>query len=142
MSSLERSAAAPSRWDGVGQLLSALCVVHCLVLPAVLGLLPAALAGWLGGEGAHRGLLALALLGALAAFLPGWRLHRRAWVPVLAVGGLGLLGAGAFLVPEGAGEAWEVGLTLGGGALLAVAHGRNRTLCRECCPPEAGRAEA
>ncbi|WP_373564371.1 MerC family mercury resistance protein, partial [Myxococcus sp. CA039A] len=34
----------------MGQLLSALCVVHCVVLPAVLGLLPAAAARWLGGE--------------------------------------------------------------------------------------------
>ncbi|NTX62129.1 MerC family mercury resistance protein [Myxococcus sp. CA051A] len=136
MSSLERSLAAPSRWDGVGQLLSALCVVHCVVLPAVL--VPAAAAQWLGGEGTHRWLFALVLLGALAAFIPGWRLHRRGVVPVLAGGGLALLGAGAFLVPEGAGERWEMGLTLGGGLLMAVAHGRNRALCRECCPPEAG----
>lgn len=136
MSALERSLAAPSRWDGVGQLLSALCVVHCVVLPAVLGLLPAAAARWLSGEETHQGLLALALMGALAAFIPGWRAHRRVAVPVLAVSGLTMLAAGAFLVPEGVGEGWEVGLTLGGGLLMAVAHGRNRALCRECCPPE------
>jgi len=122
----------------VGQLLSALCVVHCVVLPAVLGLLPAAAARWLGGEETHQGLLALALMGALAAFIPGWRVHRRVGVPVLAVSGLMMLAAGAFLVPEGVGEGWEVGLTLGGGLLMAVAHGRNRALCRECCPPEVG----
>ncbi len=118
----------------MGQLLSALCVVHCVVLPAVLGLLPAAAARWLSGEQTHQGLLALALMGALAAFIPGWRLHRRRVVPVLAVSGLTMLASGAFLVPEG--EGWELGLNLGGGLLMAVAHGRNRALCRECCPPE------
>ncbi|AGC44717.1 hypothetical protein MYSTI_03405 [Myxococcus stipitatus DSM 14675] len=133
LSVFQRSGSVSSRWDGWGQVLSALCVVHCVALPAVFGLLPAAAAGWLSGEGTHQGLLVLALAGALAAFIPGWRLHRRAAVPMLGIAGLSLLAAGAFLVPEGASEGWEMGLTLAGGAVMAVAHGRNRALCRDCC---------
>lgn len=126
-----------SRWDGVGQLLSALCIVHCVLVPLVLGFMPVALAGMLEDEAVHHGLLALVAVSALAAFVPGWRLHRRASALGLAALGLGLLAGGAFLVPEDAAGPWEMGLTLAGGIAMAVAHGRNRTLCRDCCPPEA-----
>ncbi|NMO23215.1 MerC domain-containing protein [Pyxidicoccus fallax] len=127
---------AASRWDGVGQLISALCIVHCVVLPLVLAFLPVALAEALEGEAVHHGLLALVVVSALAAFIPGWRRHRRRSTPVLAALGVALLAGGAFAVPEDAGEAWETGLTLAGGLVMAVAHGRNRTLCRDCCAPE------
>ena len=126
-----------SRWDGVGQFLSALCIVHCVLLPMVLGLLPVAVAGVLEDEAIHHWLLALVAVSALAAFVPGWRVHRRASALGLAALGVGLLAGGAFLVPEDAAGPWETGLTLLGGGVMAVAHGRNRTLCRDCCPPEA-----
>ncbi|MCY1014894.1 MerC domain-containing protein [Pyxidicoccus sp. MSG2] len=127
---------ARSRWDGVGQWLSALCIVHCVVLPVVLGVLPVAVAGVLGAESVHRWLLVLVAASALASFVPGWRHHRRISAPGLAALGVGLLAGGAFLVPEGAAGWWETGLTLAGGLVMAVAHGRNRALCRDCCPPE------
>lgn len=126
-----------ARWDGVGQLLSALCILHCVVLPLVLGFLPVAVAGVLEDEAIHRWLLAWVAVSALAAFIPGWRVHRRVSALGLAALGLGLLGGGAFLVPEDAHGPWEPGLTLAGGLVMAVAHGRNRMLRRDCCPPEA-----
>jgi peptidoglycan/LPS O-acetylase OafA/YrhL len=126
-----------SRWDGVGQLLSTLCIVHCVLLPLVLAFLPVALATTLEEEAVHHGLLALVGVSALAAFVPGWRVHRRASAPVLAALGVALLVGGAFAVPEEAAGPWEPGLTLVGGAVMVVAHGRNRSLCRDCCPPEA-----
>ncbi len=128
--------AAP--WDGLGQVLSALCIAHCVVLPLVLGLLPAAIAELLEGEAVHQGLIAFVALTALTAFLPGYRLHRRGSVAGLAAVALTLLVAAAFLLPEGEGgliEAAETGLTLGGGVLMAAAHWRNRALCRACCEP-------
>ncbi len=125
-----------SRWDGVGQLLSALCIVHCVGLPLMLGFLPVAVAGVLGDESVHCWLLVLVTVSALAAFVPGWRQHRRASAAGLAVVGVGLLASAAFLVPADAGP-WELGLTLAGGGVMVVAHGRNRSLCRDCCPPEA-----
>ncbi|MBZ4415869.1 MerC domain-containing protein [Myxococcus sp. RHSTA-1-4] len=125
-----------SRWDGVGQLVSALCIAHCVLLPVVLALLPVALAEVLEAEAVHHGLLALVAVSALAAFVPGWRLHRRASAPLLAVLGMALLAGGAFGVPEDAAGPWETVLTFAGGLVMALAHGRNRTLCRDCCPPE------
>ncbi|HZI16516.1 MAG TPA: MerC family mercury resistance protein [Myxococcus sp.] len=127
-------AAASSRWDGVGQALSSLCIAHCLLLPLALGLLPLAAAEALEGEAVHHGLLVLTAMGALAAFVPGWRLHRHASVPVLAALGLALLSAGAFLVPEDATGPWEPVLTGGGGAVMLLAHGHNRALRRRGCP--------
>jgi hypothetical protein len=123
-------------WDWMGQLLSGLCIAHCLALPLVLSFLPAVAAELLEGEAVHRALILGVTGTAAVAFLPGLRLHRRASVLGLAAVALGLLASAAFLLPEGGGEgieAAEVGLTLGGGALMAAAHWWNRTLCRSCC---------
>ncbi|WP_224245179.1 MerC domain-containing protein [Hyalangium gracile] len=132
-------------WDRAGQALSALCIVHCVALPLVLGFLPSAAAELLEGEAVHRGLLAFVAATALAAFVPGVRRHRRGSVLVLAAVALGLLASAGFLLPEdgsGLTEVLETGLTLGGGVLLASAHWRNRTLCRACCEPAARPAPA
>lgn len=137
MLSASDSTTTTSRWDGVGQLLSTLCIIHCVLVPLVLGFMPVAVAGVLEDEAVHHGLIALVAVGAVAAFVPGWRVHRQAPVLGLAALGLGLLLAAAFLVPEDAGKSWETALTLAGGLVMVVAHGRNRTLCRDCCPPEA-----
>lgn len=128
------SAAASSRWDSVGQSLSALCAAHCVLLPLVLGLLPLAAAEALEGEAVHHGLLALVVMGALAAFIPGWRLHRHASVLALAVLGLALLSAGAFALPEDTPGPWEPVLTVAGSGVMLLAHGRNRALRRRLPP--------
>lgn len=127
------AARASSSWDWMGQLLSALCLAHCVALPLLTGLLPAATAEVLEGEAVHQGLIVFVVVTAAAAFVPGFRVHRRVSVLALAGVALALLGTAAFLLPEGTSEAAETGLTLGGGALMALAHWRNRTLCRDCC---------
>jgi hypothetical protein len=131
-----------SRWDGVGQLVSTLCMVHCVLLSGVLAFLPVALAEALEDESVHHGLLVLVAVSALAAFGPGWRLHRRASPPLLAALGLALLLGAALAVPEDTTLPWEAGLTLAGGGVMVLAHARNRALSRDCCPPEAARAPA
>ncbi len=118
--------------------MSALCISHCVLLPLALGFLPVATSEVLAGEALHQGLVLFVMLCAGMAFVPGWRRHRRSEVLGLAVSGLVLLGGAAFLLPEGLSESLETGLTLGGGVLLAVAHARNRTLCRECCDVKEG----
>jgi hypothetical protein len=125
-------------WDGLGQVLSTLCIAHCLALPLVLGLLPAAAAEILEGEAVHQGLIAFVAFTAVVAFLPGYRVHRRGSVVGLAAVALILLVSAAFLLPEEGGgllEGAETSLTLGGGVLMAAAHWRNRALCRACCEP-------
>ena len=113
-------------WDAVGVMGSLVCLVHCLLLPLAVVVLP-----WLvlfEGEWLHRGLAVVLAAPALLAFVFGWRHHGR-WLPgFLMVGGLVVLNAAAFTAPEH----WETGLTVLGGLFLIAAHGLNRNLCRRC----------
>lgn len=113
-------------WDAIGVLGSFVCLVHCLVLPLAVVILP-----WLvlfEGEGLHRGLAVALAVPAVLAFIPGWRNHGK-WLPGLFMaGGLIALNAAAFVVPEH----WETGLTVVGGLFLIAAHVLNRHLCRRC----------
>jgi hypothetical protein len=113
--------------DTLGQVLSAVCAVHCVATPVVLALLPSA-ASVLGG--AHPVLFALVLGVALWAFLPGYRCHHRLAIPALAAGGLAFLGLAAFLFHE---LPWlDTGLSLVGAGLMMAAHWMNRSALRTC----------
>lgn len=98
--------------------LSALCLIHCLVLPLFASLLP--VAGQLSENAlAHR---LLVLLAAPATFWAGWRslsMIGGQFFIVVAMGGLGLLMSAAFV---DALSAYELGITVTGALLLASAH--------------------
>ena len=98
--------------------LSALCLIHCLVLPLFVSLLP--LAGQLSENAlVHR---LLVLLAAPATFWAGWRslsMIGGQFFIVVAMGGLGLLMSAAFV---DALSAYELGMTVTGALLLASAH--------------------
>src|SRR5262245_34100018 len=80
--------------DFIGQILSVLCVVHCLLTPFILALVPAA-AGAL--VSAHPVLLVLVLTIAAWAFIPGYRHHHQRAPVALGFLGLTLLALGTFL---------------------------------------------
>jgi hypothetical protein len=104
--------------DRIGVGLSALCLIHCLALPALL----AALSVWaVAAEAVHAALALGVVPVATWAGVRGYRHHRRVLVPVLfAVGAALLLGALAFegMLREGG----HTGLTVIGGSLLIVGH--------------------
>ena len=115
------NALAPSsmpRLDKLAIGLSGLCAVHCLATAVTIGLLSSA-ADVLGAPVIHEvGLMIAIVLGALA--LGGGLLRHRKIVPLLVgIVGLGAM-AGALMLPHG----WsgETICTLGGVALLALAH--------------------
>lgn len=112
--------------DTIGQVLSAVCAVHCVSTPLVLSMAPAA-ASVFGG--AHPVLLVLVVVVGLWAFVPGYRCHRSARVIGLAVGGVIALGVAA-LAFEGNLLA-ETGVSLLGATLMMSAHWLNRRLLRE-----------
>lgn len=111
--------------DTLGQVLSAVCAVHCVTTPFLVTALPAA-GSVLGG--AHPVLLVLVIAVALWAFVPGYRCHRNPAVVGLALGGITFLSVAA-LAFEGNVVA-ETALSLVGAALMMVAHFRNRVLLR------------
>lgn len=103
---------------------SALCVVHCVATPLVLGLLPALGLSFLVEDEFHQILAGLVLIVAVAAFVPGYRVHRQLGVPALGAFGILLLGGAAFV--PGLSVLVESAVTAAGGTVLVVAHVLNR----------------
>lgn len=123
---LPAEGAAVRGLDGVAMALSLLCLLHCLALPLVIGLLPLAAASVIGNEQAHVWLLAAAVPTSVLALVAGWRWHRDAAVAWLGGIGLGLMLLAVVAIRQrwiGAGA--EQALTLAGAGLLAFAHWRN-----------------
>ena len=107
--------------DWLGQIISVLCMVHCMATPLLLAAAPAAM-GLVGGW--HPVLLVFVVLTSVWAFVPGYRYHRKIEVPLLALGGLSFLTLGA-LVFEGQ-LIIETALSICGAGLMLIAHWRNR----------------
>lgn len=112
--------------DVMGQVLSAICAVHCVSTPLVLTLAPAA--GSVFG-GAHPVLLVLVIAVALWAFVPGYRCHHSRRVLVMAVLGVSLLATAAFGFHDSL--PLETALSLMGAGSMMGAHWLNRRLLRE-----------
>ncbi|MFO0599630.1 MAG: MerC domain-containing protein [Myxococcaceae bacterium] len=110
----------------LGQVLSAVCAVHCVTTPLVLTLAPAG-ASVFGG--AHPVLLVLVIGVALWAFIPGYRCHHSRRVLVLALTGVALLAIAAFLFHDSL--PIETALSLMGASAMMGAHWLNRKLLRE-----------
>jgi hypothetical protein len=121
-------------WDGASVGLSLACLAHCLALPLVAAALPALADLLRTPEWTHALLLILALPLSLGALAAGYRRHGRG-LP-FAVGAIGLA-----LMAGGLGfEAYrlvEMGLTLAGSSLVALAHLRNWRLLVAAAPVEA-----
>lgn len=99
--------------------LSALCLVHCLALPALALLLPM-LGVWARAEWAHVVFVGIAAPVAVLAFVDRATWRPRSWpLATTALVGLALMIAGALEFPSGIDERAP---TLLGGALLAGAH--------------------
>jgi hypothetical protein len=121
--------AGDSRWDTWGQVLSVLCMAHCLLLPLVLSALPTLMTRFLEQAPIHLGVVALASIIGLLSFVPGFRRHQDWRVPALGAAGLTVLGL-AHTLHEGPAE---TAVTVMGGAMLLVAHGLNRRRCQDGC---------
>ena len=109
---------------------SAICALHCLLLPLMVGLFPALSATVFGQEAFHVWLLWLVIpLSVISLFL-GCRVHKD-----LVVAGLGLVGVGTLITAamfghDGLGETGERIATLIGAGFIAASHLRNYSLCR------------
>ncbi|MGN5373336.1 MerC domain-containing protein [Sphingomonas hankookensis] len=131
------------RWlDGFAVTASVLCLIHCLLLPAILVVLPVLATMLAVPERFHAMAFALALPTSVLAIAAGYRRHGRRWPFVVAAIGLTLLGMGAFAID---GEVTERVVSTAGAVLLAVAHVGNwralshATDVRRPCAGEDGR---
>lgn len=107
-------------------MLSALCLVHCLLLPLLLAAAPAL--SLLADESVHRLLLLLLGPPLVFAMVRGQVLHRRRGAAVLLLVGFALLLAGGF----SGNESLELPLTVLGSLVLITGHGLNAWWCRRC----------
>lgn len=120
--------------DLVAAYISGLCIVHCLLTPALLALGGAGLLGhWLEAEWVHYVLITPILL------LVGWSLpaarhrHQQQWPLWLGCGGAALM-----LLSLAVPAALEPWLAISAGVLLMAAHLMNRHLLQTMAAPAAG----
>ena len=109
-------------------MLSGLCLIHCLLLPFVVVLLP--FLGQFSDDHFHLEMLVVVIpVSAVALFL-GYRRHRRAGVVLAGIAGLALLTVGGTVAHSAYGLAADRTLTVLGSITLAVTHYRNFRLSR------------
>ena len=119
-------------WDYLGAGVSAACVLHCLLVPAVVLTMPLFGALALDSEILHRLLAVLIVPVAVLAAVPGVRRHGRRGVFGWMVAGLMLVLFAAFGGGDALGGWWEEGLTVAGGVMLVRGHWLNRSFCLSC----------
>jgi hypothetical protein len=134
-------AEAPRSLDILAMLLSGLCLVHCIVLPALAALMPLFASEHFADERVHLWLLVAVVPTSLMALGFGYRHHHHR--PLIACGLLGLglvafaaLGRNAGVVDE-SGDRW---FSVTGGIILALVHLRNFRLLHAIRHPHHRRA--
>jgi hypothetical protein len=117
--------------DTTGVVVSWLCVVHCIVLPFAVALLPLAGLSFLLDESIELMIIAVSVAVAALGLLPGYfRQHGRLRAVILFAAGISLLGLGRAAFEDDL--ALEVVFLLCGAGLITTAHLINRRLCRQC----------
>lgn len=113
--------------DGLGMLLSGLCIAHCLVLPVVAATAPV-LAG--GENHFHLLMLALVIPVSVWALADGCQRHRRGGVFAAGMLGICLLAFGATVGHNYFGLTVDRVFTVSGALVLAASHLANAFYCR------------
>ncbi|HEY9718691.1 MAG TPA: MerC domain-containing protein [Trichormus sp.] len=114
--------------DTLGIAASSLCLVHCLAMPLVVGILPLVGLKFLEGHPAHVTLAFFVLTFALLAIVPGYLKHRRGDILAMMLVGVGLVLYATFLAQFTLGESAEIPIITVGNLILVFTHLRNRAL--------------
>ncbi len=122
----------PGIWDRIGISLSGLCMVHCMLLPAVLIAVPL----WSTAQTLHDWLhplflVALLPISFMALVATADKPQAKSVRVLLGVGLLVIVLASLFGHQEG-GRILETAVTLLGSGMLVAGHWRNGQTCRGC----------
>jgi hypothetical protein len=117
--------------DRVSIGLSFLCILHCVLLPTLLVLMPSAVLVFVSDESVHKALLfAIVPVGVYALFF-GYKIHKKMYVLAIAVSGMVVLVSTGILEHEVLGEMGEVLLTVVGSSLIVFGHIQNVRLRKQ-----------
>jgi MerC mercury resistance protein len=120
--------AAPLWLDSFGTTVSVACAIQCTLFPLMIGIFPLLGLGFLVGDEVEKVFLGSSIVLAVSSFSWGFRHHRRFYIFVFLISGLGLIFFGRF----GLKENFELPFVLSGALLIARGHLINRRLCRLC----------
>lgn len=119
--------------DITGAILSQLCLVHCLLLPVLVGILPSlSFSEFLGGETFHVLVLSLATPVAAFALQQGYRRHGSRRPSVFGTAALVLLWT-VFCLEETLNHDLVAAFNVMGGLMMAFAHWQNWNLTKNDC---------
>ena len=110
--------------------LSFLCALHCLLLPAAIVLYPSTLGFLPGDESVHFALLFLVIPISAYALVKGGKVHKSRKGFITGISGLLVLVAAVVLGHDILGEIGEKILTVLGSIIVIIAHVQNHLICR------------
>jgi len=110
--------------------LSALCMIHCLLLPLLTVLLPSIAALPMSDEAFHIWMVVAVIPISIYALTMGCKKHKRYPMLLIGIVGLVILGVAAFMGHDLLGEELEKVFTVIGASVIAIAHVWNYRLCR------------
>ena len=122
---MQRNSVIPGKrvpLDAIAIAASALCLVHCLMLPLLLVLVPTLTAILVVPESFHEAALVFAVPTSILALAAGFQRHRQLLPAIVVVPGALLLALGVWAVEA----RWEEAtLTIAGALLLSIGHALN-----------------
>ncbi|WP_448664628.1 MerC domain-containing protein [Sphingomonas sp. CJ20] len=119
-------------YDGMAIGASILCLIHCLLLPLLIVLVPTLAAFLAVPESFHLWALAFAVPSSVGALGTGYRRHHELRPIVIVIPGIVLLSVGAIAASS---EWMETALTVPGALLLAIGHAVNWRAMRHAGSP-------
>ena len=110
---------------------SSLCAIHCLALPVILSVFPAVGGVFFGEEAFHVWLIWAVVPLSVLSLLLGCTRHKSTIVIYCGLAGVSILIVSALLGHEILGEISERVSTVAGSVIIAFAHMKNFSLCRQ-----------
>lgn len=125
---MDNSSGRPRVLDQVAVALSGLCLLHCLLLPFAIAILP--FLGQFSDDHLHAEMLVVVIPVSAFALTYGYRRHRHTGVVISGIVGLAILTIGGTIAHSAYGLLADRVLTVIGSITLAITHYRNFRLSK------------